>query len=110
MNRPEPALPASREGLPTARRVAARGRVEVPAAQLLLPAFGDPGSTSPGSGLAHAERLAFRNHDDCVVQESSRLTAVVCSGSGTCPMLGADAVLAAVAPRVQATVETLGKR
>jgi hypothetical protein len=30
-----------------------------------------------GAGLAHAERLSFGDHDDGVVEESRRLTAVV---------------------------------
>jgi hypothetical protein len=50
-------------------RVTADGQKKVPAPWLPLPGFRGWG-TSLGSGLAHAERLSFGDHDDGVVQEA----------------------------------------
>jgi hypothetical protein len=49
-------------------RVAAGGQVKVPISQVFSAV--DEASSCPGSGLAHAERLAFGDHDDAVVQET----------------------------------------
>ncbi len=44
-------------------------RKKSPLLGLLLPGFDGSGNSSLGDGLAHAEGLAFGDHDDGVVQE-----------------------------------------